>query len=597
MIIGKVIDESPPTGTIWFTVNGSDPRGPDGAINPDAININLTESFTFTESIPVKARTLDNGQWSALNEAVFAVGPVAENLRITEIMYHPTDPTQAEKNAAGDQTLIDEDFEYIELKNIGAAAINLNLVHFTDGIHFTFDNYTLGAGQFAVIVRNQAAFEARYPGVSPSLIAGTYTGALDNSGEEIVMRDAIGAEIHDFDFRDSWFVVTDGGGYSLNKLDPDTASNVAPDSWDTQTGWRPSSVLTGTPGTDDTGYTLLPGDVVISEVMTHTDDLVYGDWIEIWNRTGSPVFIGGWFLSDNELDLAKYEITAGDPRATIAPYSYVVFDSVNDFRNAGDPGSHVQFGLSEHGEDVYLTSGAGGVLTGEYSTEQENFGAAENGTSIGMYIKTDASDDFVRLLTVTKEGANNNDPIIGPVVISEIMYNVQDPVADSDAEYIELTNLTGSTVYLYDTANPANTWQIKGVSYAFPQGVTLSGNETILVTRGDPTQFRTTYGIPAGIDIYRYPGALENSGEKVTLIQPGAPDPITFEVPEIRIDRVNYSDGSHPVPPAVTDPWPDTPDGGGDSLTRKVLASYGNDLANWQAADPTPGIANYGQRK
>jgi len=327
--------------------------------------------------------------------------------------------------------------------------------------------------------------------------------------------------------------------------------------------------------------------------MTHTDDLVYGDWIEIWNRSASTVYIDGWFLSDNENNLMKYEIAAGDPRATIAPDDYVVFDSVNDFRNPGDPGSHVQFGLSEYGEDVYLTSGAGGVLTGEYSTEQENFGAAENGVTLGMYIKSDLSDDFVRLQTVTKGSANNNDPVIGPAVISELMYNPQDP--DSTAEFIEVTNITGSTISLYDPANPANTWQIKGVNYAFPQGVTLSGNETILITRGDPVQFRSTYSIPGGIDIYGpYPGALDNAGEKVTLIQPGAPDPITLEVPEIRIDRVNYSDGSHPTPEEPIDPWPvsadgDSPGGLGHSLHRKVLADYGNDIDNWQAASPTPG--------
>ena len=104
-------------------------------------------------------------------------------------------------------------------------------------------------------------------------------------------------------------------------------------------------------------------------------------------------------------------------------------------------------------------------------------------------------------------------------------------------------------------------------------------------------QFRSTYGsiysIPGGTNIYGpYPGSLENSGEKVTLIQPGAPDPITFEVPEIRIDRVNYSDGSHP---AVGDPWPSGPDGGGDSLTRIVSSDYGNDVANWQGANHSPG--------
>ncbi|MCD6395217.1 MAG: lamin tail domain-containing protein, partial [Planctomycetes bacterium] len=279
LVLPKLVGKTPAgvitPENVWYTTNGQDPRLPGGTINPNATG--YSGSFALTESIIMKVRTFDNGQWSALNEAVFAVGPVAENLRITEIMYHPTDPTQAEKNTAGDQTLTDEDFEFIELKNIGGAAINLNLVTFTDGIDFTFGDYWLGAGQFAVIVQNQAAFQARYPGVSPSLIAGTYTGSLDNDGEEIVMRDALGAEIHDFNYNDTWFTITDGMGYSLNKLDPDTASNAAPDSWDSQPGWRPSSVVNGTPGTDDTGYTLQPEDVVISEIMTHTDDLVYGD--------------------------------------------------------------------------------------------------------------------------------------------------------------------------------------------------------------------------------------------------------------------------------------------------------------------------------
>jgi len=265
-------------GTMYYTLDGSDPRQTGGAPAGTA----YSGPIPLTKSVIAKVRTLSGGVWSALNEATFGIGPLVDDLRITEINYHPTDPTQAEKDAAGDQTLIDEDFEYIEVKNIGGAPINLNLVHFTDGIDFTFGDTWLGAGQFAVVVKNQAAFAARYPGVAPSLMAGTYTGALDNDGEEIVLRDALGTEIHDFDFRDAWFVVTDGGGFSLNKLDPDTAGTTAPDSWDTQSGWRPSSVRGGTPGADDTGYTLQPEDIVISEVMTHTDDLVHGDWIGSW---------------------------------------------------------------------------------------------------------------------------------------------------------------------------------------------------------------------------------------------------------------------------------------------------------------------------
>ena len=49
----------------------------------------------------------------------------------------------------------------------------------------------------------------------------------------------------------------------------------------------------------------------------------------------------------------------------------------------------------------------------------------------------------------------------------------------------------------------------------------------------------------------------------------------------IRVDRVNYDNEA---------PWPTGPDGGGTSLKRKVTTDYGNDVANWEAASPTPGL-------
>jgi hypothetical protein len=57
----------------------------------------------------------------------------------------------------------------------------------------------------------------------------------------------------------------------------------------------------------------------------------------------------------------------------------------------------------------------------------------------------------------------------------------------------------------------------------------------------------------------------------------------------IRVDRVNYSDGSHPddVPGSI-DLWPTEPDGHGASLNRKILTDYGNDPDNWAASIPSP---------
>ncbi len=54
---------------------------------------------------------LGGGGMEAMNEAVFAVGPVVESLRISEIMYHPPD--------TGDPN--DPNAEFIELTNIGAS--------------------------------------------------------------------------------------------------------------------------------------------------------------------------------------------------------------------------------------------------------------------------------------------------------------------------------------------------------------------------------------------------------------------------------------------------------------------------------------------
>ncbi len=191
----------------------------------------------LTGSVRVRARSFHAGQWSALNEAVFAVGPVAESLRISEIMYHPAE--------TGDPN--DPDAEYIELTNIGAETINLNFVGFTDGIEFAFPSFELPPAGYCLVVRDTAVFERRY---GPNLpVAGQYSGALSNGGERIVLQDAGGRTIHDFEFSDSWYDATDGGGFSLTLRAPAT---VDPNALGNAGAWRPSASPDGSPGSADT---------------------------------------------------------------------------------------------------------------------------------------------------------------------------------------------------------------------------------------------------------------------------------------------------------------------------------------------------------
>jgi hypothetical protein len=242
---------------------------------------------------------------------------------------------------------------------------------------------------------------------------------------------------------------------------------------------------------------------------------------------------------------------------------------------------------------VYLHSGSGGVLTG-YS-EQEKFDASEAGVTLGRYQKRTGTYNFVALSKATA-GAANAAPQVGPIVINEIMYH---PDAPADAEYVELVNISSQPVTLYDadrqlpwrfTDDPEN----PGIELLFPADppVTLAVGEYLLLVK-DVGMFNTKYTAPAGVKVLAWgPGRLADNGEKIEISKPDDPDG-QGNPTWIRVDRVVYSDGSHPEEfPGGVDPWPVQADGQGFSLTRTVPSDYGNDPANWHAASPSPGAPN-----
>jgi hypothetical protein len=501
MNTGDMLSMSSDAGSIWYTLDGSDPRRIGGAVDPNAIE--YTSPFLLNESKLVKARALESSQWSALNEATYAVGAITENLRITEIMFHPADPNT----------------EFIELQNIGAEAIHLNLVDFTEGVDFTFGPVSLDPNQYILVVENQTEFEGKYG--SDHNIAGEYTGALDNDGERIRLADALDRSIHDFSYNDSWYDITDGDGFSL--VIKDTAA-TDPNLWGMKTGWRPSTVAGGSPGAEDISTLPAIGSVVMNEVLAHSDTAY--DWIELYNTTDEAINIGGWFLSDNNDDdpnRMKYEIAEG---TSIGAYDYIVFSEDQHFGNPADPGCSKPFQFSENGETVYLQSGSGGVLTGYY--EEEDFGASERDVAFGRYQKSTGAFNFVPMSANTR-GAVNAYPKVGPIIISEIMYH---PQTDGDAEYVELQNISGSPVTLYD-ASTGVAWRFVddkdniGIVYHFPTAVpvTVAAGEKVLLVKNQ-VAFTAEFGAPApGLQVFEWTlGSLSNGGEKPELQLPGDVD-------------------------------------------------------------------------
>ena len=177
----------------------------------------------------------------------------AGNLAISEIMYHPADPSAAEIAAGFSDA---DEFEFVELRNIGSNTIELGGAAFSNGIPYTFANGQLLPGAATLLVRNQAAFAFRYgPGAAvtgdygdPDDISGDGEPKLSNSGERLRLRDSGGNTIRDFSYDDSppWPEEADGGGFSLTLIQP--MSN--PDH-SLATSWRASIVAGGSPGASD----------------------------------------------------------------------------------------------------------------------------------------------------------------------------------------------------------------------------------------------------------------------------------------------------------------------------------------------------------
>ena len=558
-------------GAIYYTLDGSDPR---------QAGTEYGGTITLNESTHVKARIYDGFEWSALNEVTFAVGPVVENVRITEIMYHPED-------------MNDPNEEFIELQNVGAETVNLNMVKFTNGIDFTFGSVSLSPGEYVVVVQDTAKFLFRHSSFS-GVIAGEYTGRLNNAGERIELEDAVGDTILNFRYEDSWREITDGQDYSLTIINP---SNGDVNSWSEKEAWRASVYVGGSPGEDDSGILPNPDAIVISEVMSHSNGIA-ADWIELYNTTGSPIDIGGWFLSDSDSNLTKYEFEAG---TTIGIGEYlVVYEDVN-FGDTNDPGCHWPFALSENGEKVCLSSGLDGYgkVTGYRSVE--DFGASESDVSFGRYYKTSTGNYNFVAMDHNTPGAANAYPKVGPIVINEIMYHPDWPSGslynNEEFEYIELYNMSGVDVNLYD--EEGNPWKFTdGIDYTFAADANIAAGGYLLIVE-DSTAFEwrlasdPAWSVPGGVEICGpYDGKLNNGGEKVELSMPGDID--EFGVRHyIRIDRVGYSDGSHPEDnPGGIDLWAVAADGGGEALARIDVNLYGNDPNNWDASSPSPGNVN-----
>ncbi len=229
-----------PLETTWNTVTGWEAIVPVDSGNP----LVTIEAYDFQGNLI--------GTDTITVNTTFTGQPLQDFLQITELMYHPSDPTNDEI-AAG---FTDDDaFEYIEFYNSSLTqTLDLTGVQIADGpaepFHFSNSLITsLGPDEYMLVVRDQAGFEARYGASLSHLIAGEYIGGFSNTGEAVQVVTPTGQDIHSFTYADlpPWPTAPDGGGPSLQLVDPFSNPDHS-----LAEKWTSSVSPNGSPGGPDT---------------------------------------------------------------------------------------------------------------------------------------------------------------------------------------------------------------------------------------------------------------------------------------------------------------------------------------------------------
>jgi hypothetical protein len=343
----------------WCTNDGMHRNGSDAAGHP----INGTPRGPFSGFCGEPTRTPSRTPTPTGSETATITSTPTASLPPQSFPQH----SLLINEAAWAGTAADSSDEWIELWNPSDTAVDLSGWVLTDGgdVRVLLTG-VLSPGEYFVLERGADDTLSDIPADQ------IYTGALSNSGEELLLLDPAGNEIDRAGAR--------GRAWPAGSAAPAYASmergSVDPAWWGTNTGWvmngrdAAGNPVRGTPGRANSVLfptptpTNLPKGILINEFLPkpgadwNRDGRVdYKDeFIELLNTGPAGVDIGGWKLDDKFRGGSRPYVIP--PGTWIGPGKFLVF-----FR------TRTRIALNDEGDEVWLLSPSGVKIDGRVYTK------------------------------------------------------------------------------------------------------------------------------------------------------------------------------------------------------------------------------------
>ena len=194
--------------------------------------------------------------------------------------------------------------------------------------------------------------------------------------------------------------------------------------------------------------------LVINEVMANNQTTVmdetgdYDDWIELYNKSNTPVSTNGLLFSDNPLNLDKWDL----PNIVINPNSYFIIWADED-GNTGD--NHANFRLSNLGEQLILSNSDSSIVDAEFIYPQLDdvaYGRFPNGT--GSFTMLSPTFNANNSPSTVENNSIENDYFVYPNPFSDFL-NIE------NINNFYITNAIGQKIYSSNNISQLDTKEWK----------------------------------------------------------------------------------------------------------------------------------------